>query len=176
MKSLIEDFINLSNDVDLNSGTCFMSRAQGGGWMNHNISAENLFVILKEMLNIEEFSLVLSNDFSLLDGVESNDDCWIRHATGGNRFKADSQFFHVYKSLYAYQHCNRIVGINGVTGNVLDTLKFLGYNVNKQLEKTIDKLDKVNLINIYHDQDIFYVNNIFKNLHFMRDKEKVKEV
>jgi hypothetical protein len=175
MKSLVHDFINLSNDVDLNSSTCFMSRARGG-WMNHDISAENLFVILKEMLNIEEFSSVLSDDFSLLDGVEHNEDYWIRTANGGNRFKADSQFFHVYKTLYTYQHCNRRVGINGVTGNVIDTLKFLGYSVNKQLEKTIDKLDKVNLININHDKNIFYVNSIFKNLHFIGDKEKVKEV
>lgn len=176
MKSLVQDFINLSNDVDLNGGTCFMSRAQGGGWMNHDVSAENLFIILKKMLNVEEFSSVLSDDFSLLDGVESNDDYWIRPANGGNYFKADSQFFHVYKSLYTYQHCNRRVGINGIQGNVIDTLKFLGYNINKQLEKTIDKLDKVNLINIYHDQNIFYVNNLFKNLHFIGDKEKVKEV
>ncbi|WAW11577.1 hypothetical protein vBAcePPAc_0200 [Aeromonas phage vB_AceP_PAc] len=173
MKSLMQDFINLSEDVDFNCGTSFMSRGQGGGWMNHKITAENLFVILKGILPTDKFLQVLADDFKIVGEIQPDGDYWMRAGNGGNRFIADSLFFSVYKTLYTVQHFRRKEGCNGIHGSVLDTLQVCGYKIDKQLEKTVDKLDRVNLINNYGWSDGFYVNNIFKNLHFIKASDRV---
>ena len=102
MKSLMQDFINLSEDVDLNCGTCFMSRGQGG-WMNHKISAENLFVILKGILPIDKFLQVLSDDFKTVCNIHPDGNYWIKVVGGGNRFIADPLFSPPIKH---YIQCN----------------------------------------------------------------------
>lgn len=171
MKSLMQDFINLSEDVDLNCGTCFMSRGQGG-WMNHEITAENLFVILKGILPIDKFLQVLSDDFKTVCNIHPDGNYWIKVVGGGNRFIADSLFFSTYKTLYTVQHFRRKEGCNGIQGSVLDTLQVCGYKMNKDLEKVINKLDRVNLIS--NGGGAFYVNNISKNLHFIADQYPVE--